>query len=29
MINMYNHIGYNCDLISAKFGDGVDNLMQK
>ena len=26
---MYNHIGYNCDLISAKFGDGVDNLIAK
>ncbi len=24
-----NSIGYNCDLISAKFGDGVDNLIAK
>ena len=29
MIHMYNHIGYNCDLISAKYGDGVDNLITK
>ena len=29
MILMYNKIGYNCDLISAKYGDGLDNLILK
>ena len=29
MIDMYEHIGYNCDLISAKYGNGVNNLITK